>query len=229
MGGLANWPPSRGVNPHTHDWILTPNITRKDLPAPERSESVQEEKDLIDGLLSGRVPLEAESELSLPDPAIPPLEPENRPLPLLEGTWSVWYQVTDVAALSLKQANRVIRACEGHRGDKCDEHLSNWWKYEPRDLWVDIDYPLSRGVRLCVKPFVMEPEPCEACERDHGRRREKRVEMTPGYLLWMIAKEYERIYSEHEKYGIWGHGIEDLGFERITINKEGVVELFVGS
>ncbi len=53
--------------------------------------------------------------------------------------------------------------------------------------------------------------------------------MSPGYFLWTIAKEYERIYAEHEKYGVWGHAIGDLGFERITINEDGIVELFIGS
>jgi len=53
--------------------------------------------------------------------------------------------------------------------------------------------------------------------------------MSPGYLMWVVAKEYERIYKEHKKYGVWGHAMSDLGFERITVRPDGVVDLFIGS
>ena len=50
-----------------------------------------------------------------------------------------------------------------------------------------------------------------------------------GYFLWVVAKEYERIYKNHQDFGIWGHGIRDLFFEAMDINEDGYVELHIGS
>lgn len=105
--------------------------------------------------------------------------------------------------------------------------LDDWWQFKPRTLYVDIEYPLERGVRLTIKPMTIRVE-----EKKPGKKSrcvDTRSEMTVGYFLWSVAKEYERIYKEHEKYGVWGHAIEDLGFETIHINKNGVVDLFIGS
>ena len=48
-------------------------------------------------------------------------------------------------------------------------------------------------------------------------------------ILQPIAKYYKNIiYANPEKYGVYGHEIEDLCFERIII-KENKVDIFIGS
>lgn len=39
-------------------------------------------------------------------------------------------------------------------------------------------------------------------------------------LLRKIGQTYERVYRGHRKYGIWGHGIYDLGLGEIIVNHQ---------
>jgi hypothetical protein len=52
-------------------------------------------------------------------------------------------------------------------------------------------------------------------------------------ILIPIAKAYKDIiYKDIEtenKYGVWGHSIQDLYFEKITINENGISKLSIGS
>lgn len=43
---------------------------------------------------------------------------------------------------------------------------------------------------------------------------------TVANLLSIGRKDYERIYREEDKYGIWGHDIEDLVFEEVEIDEK---------
>jgi len=227
MLDCMNWPPSRGPNPHTHDWTWTPGVIRKDLPAPKPQESAVVEKKICDDYLTGKPPKSLG-----PLPKLGKIIRHRAERPVLEGLWEVWYQVKDVAGLTVEQAHRLVKACREERdGKSCHGgHFENWILYQPRPLWVDLTYPLTRGVRLLVKPLMQESGPCKVCKAKYSREgTSKRTIMSPGYFLWTVAKEYERIYAEHEKYGVWGHTIDDLGFERISIRKDGVVDLFIGS
>lgn len=213
---LGNWPPSRGPNPHTHGWNYEPAAVRKDMPAPKQHRTATVEKETISNF-----DLDKPLRLAAAKPMVLRRLKERKKR-LLAGTWKVWYPVHRVLELTVDQADDLIMACPESSEKR---HHEDWWDYEPRPLWVDLTYPLTRGVRLLVKPLVRAAKPCKAC----GDRDVKQTLMSPGYFLWSVAKEYERIYKEHEKYGIWGHAIEDLGFERITIRKDGVVDLFIGS
>jgi len=220
MPGLMNWPPSRGPNPHAHEWDVITSVSRKDLPAPKQREVAVAEKSMIESLQKGEM-----SDVQPPKRLL--RRRRERKKPLLSGKWSMWYPVQAVASITLEQADQLVLACSLDGRTRHRDHLENWILYEPRTLWVDITYPLNRGVRLCVKPLVREAKACKACGEDHPVS--KRVEMSPGYLLWTLAKEYERIYKEHEKYGVWGHGLDDLNFEGVYIKKDGVVDLWLGS
>lgn len=221
MALLMNWPPSRGVNPHVHKYDVTPSVSIKDLPAPKQHRTAIAEKDLI-------------SEIQSPTFKLPRVKIRPRSMsvprkqPLLAGTWKVWFQVEDVANLTLQQADAIIRACKETGEGRSLDHFDNWCMFAPRPLWVDLTYPLTRGVRLCVKPVVWKAKPCKACGDKHSWSLH-RPTMSPGYFLWVVAQEYVRIYREHKKYGVWGHALSDLGFERITIRKDGVVDLYIGS
>lgn len=72
-----------------------------------------------------------------------------------------------------------------------------------------------------------------------------------GEIVWLIAQAYVAIYEEElatatvaegfaapdslnrnktdGKYGIWGHGIEDLVVEEIAINDPYTISVFIGS
>lgn len=107
-----------------------------------------------------------------------------------------------------------------------------WYGFEPRKLVVEIDYPLDVGCKLVLPPMQRSFPACAYCvetSKDHDGDSGERLELSPGYLLWMIAKQYERIYAEHEKYGVWGHALSDLVFEGFSIDDNGVVHLQMGS
>lgn len=49
-------------------------------------------------------------------------------------------------------------------------------------------------------------------------------------LLGIIGKKYIHIYENPRQYGIWGHVIDDLQLEGITVNhKKKTIELSMGS
>lgn len=226
MAELANWWPGRGKNPHTCGFKpMAVKTTKKDLPAPKKTRAMNIEKALIDRCAAKmkkgglKVPKRRKRIFKRPNPK-----------PLI-GSWRVWYQVSDVAKLTLEQADRLLHGYDVNPKNDHD-HYDKWWSYEPRTLWVDITYPLSRGVRLVVKPVVMKRKACRVCTQKFGKSRRRgtpQSRMSPGILMWAVAQEYVRIYEAHEKYGVWGHGMGDLAFERIDINKDGVVRLFIGS
>ena len=48
------------------------------------------------------------------------------------------------------------------------------------------------------------------------------MSMHTGYFLWQVAKIYQdEVYKYPKKYGVWGHGIDDLYFEGIILRKIG--------
>lgn len=221
MAELMNWPPSRGKNPHTHELkYLAGQIESQDLERPRRRGREETEKSLVEEIEANdwkSPPISPEAAAS------PPQAIRTRPKarPTLAGKWKVWVQVKDVLGLSIEQADRILRAVAP------DNPFDTWFRYEPRLLQVDITYPLAVGVRLVVHPLKMKSTLCAAC----GPEKKSRVRtvMSPGYFMWVVAQEYARIYQEHEKYGVWGHAIDDLGFEFIGIDEDGIVELGIGS
>lgn len=82
---------------------------------------------------------------------------------------------------------------------------------------LHIDYPLQAVVRLTIPPATVQT--------DVG---EFKI-MSPGYLMWVVAREYRKIYANHEEYGIWGHDINDLYFELFEFTEDGSLYMFIGS
>jgi len=79
-----------------------------------------------------------------------------------------------------------------------------------------VDYPMSRVAVVTVFPARVE--------------NRKRSVTSVESILWGLAQAYKAIYADWEKWGVWGHGIEDLVFESIEVDVEtgrGVV--YVGS
>lgn len=77
-----------------------------------------------------------------------------------------------------------------------------------KDLTFEISYPLELE-KLLVKI------PKANCLAD---------------ILVPIADAYKNVvYKNPEKYGIWGHNLDDLFFEGIVINDDGTTDLLMGS
>lgn len=125
------------------------------------------------------------------------------------------HHVETVSKLSIEQASRLL-----YGYGRTSRFLVSELPAKP--LTVKLTYPLSLGVELRVRPFIA----IYKVGGKAGAPRERR--QTLGYLLWMVAQEYQRIYSEASKYKIWGHAISDLYFEGMRLVRGGV-QLLVGS
>jgi len=88
------------------------------------------------------------------------------------------------------------------RGKKSKGIPVNWTRPgPPKELTFDLSYPLNKIGRVTIRPYEVNGH----------------LQMTVGYVLWQLAQAYLQIYEEHERYGVWGHAIDDIGFETMTI------------
>jgi hypothetical protein len=220
---LANWPPSRGKNPHTHNIKYAIAVThRKDGRPPKKltREEIKQRREKAKKFLE-----EAEKKTKKGKKGkkkwFTVKRGRRKPRPLV-GTWDVDYQVVAVASLTLEQAVRIL---SGTRIKPDVQRHDRWILHAAKPLTVTLNYPLSRSVTFTVPPLRRLHSGCRVCKR----KGLKTKDMSLGAFLWIVAKEYQRIYRSHRKYGVWGHAIGDLWFERIIINREGKVHLFIGS
>lgn len=92
-----------------------------------------------------------------------------------------------------------------------------------------------RGARLPVsrrKTLVVELDyPLGATFSFPIRRAANTKCFTRRSLVSAVQKLYRKIYwkGNQDKYGVWGHALEDLHLEGISISPEGVVRVEVGS
>ena len=116
---------------------------------------------------------------------------------------SMSIHVTTLATLTLHQAESVISGVDRDTGELC-HHL------EGGPLTIALTYPLE-------KPYVVNLGGGEG-----GRF------LWLGTVLWHVAKGYEEVYKDPEKYGVWGHGLSDLYLEGLIIDGD-KAEILVGS
>jgi len=80
-----------------------------------------------------------------------------------------------------------------------------------------IDYPLNGKYVISIPPTL--------------GYHQKPIVMNIGHFLWHVAKVYkDEIYTHQKKYGVWGHGINDLVFEVVILKRfktktYGIVEI----
>jgi len=94
---------------------------------------------------------------------------------------------------------------------------------EVHPVTVYLDYPLGKIAQVKIYPYI----------RTHlwkdGEITETKC-MNFGYIVWQISRAYAEIYkNEWKEYGVWAHAYEDLWLETMTIKKNNIITLFVGS
>ena len=234
-GLCCNNPPSRGM-PHAIRECIPGIVTRQDIPFPKQDELAKIEKEVISTIpipshrmqIDESAFVEGDQNDSVDTPVC-----DEKPKPPLRGSWRCNYHVATVASLTLQQASKLLHLDPIIKRDELlayeDRYLSCWWHYQkPTLLEVDISYPMSMSVRLRIPSYTEHVTfPAGCCGREKQEERLD-LEFNEGYYLWMIAQEYKRIYSEWKKYGVWGHAITDLYFERVTV-QDGMSEIGIGS
>jgi len=121
------------------------------------------------------------------------------------GSWECNLHIKTVSELTLDQAKTLLSGWDAKHGG-----FDIWVVKLKYPLRVELTYPLSVPVLMHIG----------AGENGY---------LTFGEFLWQIAKQYEKIYGNPEAFGVWGHGIDDLFFERVTVKPVNIAEIFVGS
>lgn len=258
MPGFLNWPPSRGPMPPS---MRTP--PRYDVPEPDRKDGEPRRLTRLrivnTGAVAGlglpavmnekgkamkptKADLRARARLLVVNPRMRRSRRKLKPLPPTPGSWSTNIHVDTLASLTLLQALNVVyvesaeikrtekrvRRRRADRWRKRQKAMVRYLRFPREAIRTRIDYPLNVPLDLVVKPYSL------AWRRHRASSRMRGDTMNPAYFLWVLAREYRRIYRQHRRYGIWGHAIGDLWFERIRImrpGKDGIwrAELSVGS
>ena len=203
-----NWPPSRGPEP---EWIT--REPKRDYPQPKivgdklivRSEGYEEEAD------------------------------EQERLDKLVW-YAVWAQVVDLLKAGPDLSDRLVVGASlvSSSGDPDGEEVpprARTMKYlafahagiAVGTLKSTLSYPLKSEVEVEIEPYTIDFH-----WRPEGDAKRLRKDLTVGWVLWSLARAYELIYAEHEKYGVWGHSIRDLCFEGIAFQDDRVY-VMVGS
>lgn len=146
----------------------------------------------------------------------------------LSGEWNCNYHMEDVASLSPEQANVLLFGIDwlGER--------DRWYFHAPMTLEVTLSYPLSVEVRVRIAP-PRRAMPLPGASLFEGMDSKDDFPVggeefnSFGLFLLAVAKEYERIYSDKKKHGVWGHGIGDLYFEQVRVGKDGSAFVSIGS
>lgn len=214
---IDNWPPAKGPKPKHLALELVYQTTepgRSDFKFKLPIDYRKERRAMLEAILEyeptqkGR---EKISRSSFEDDDADELRGEHVKI---GESMALAHHVQTTSSLSALQASRMI-----YGASKDAATIS---EMTPRAVSVKITYPLTRGVLLEVRPFI-------PILRTRGLVVRRPRRQTVGYVLWTVAQEYRRIYSDYKRYGIWGHALEDLYFEAMTVKKGGVVDLVVGS
>lgn len=199
-----NWPPARGPKPPELERKVEYEVQRAAFE-PFRLRQSRAAKDERLLLVEAALDLKYR-ELGGVDkhPTIEWIRPKTQAYRLpSKFSADVDYPVQVIAQLDFVTANQFVQGVA--RGIRLDE-------IAPKAITVDLTYPLSVGVRMKIKPFVVN----ESIGDDDGVCHRA---MSIGYILWAIARQYENIYENWKKYEIWGHGLEELRFSRLKISR----------
>lgn len=205
-----NWPPSRGPEP---EWMT--QEPKCIFPQPVLLD------DFDDGPVDEETPLiytwAYVKDLILAGPAL------SDRLVVGAETWTPEDQLQQNQEFV---ADEVINVREKKLGDftPCSRTITYLDIRHPgidaRPLTAVLDYPFGRRVGVRIEPytFIRPRHPNVPDDEQESRG----TYQTLGWVLWSLARAYELIYAEHEKYGVWGHSIRDLCFETFSLNGDHV-------
>lgn len=207
---LMNWPPSRGPKPPEIDVVEQsfemPEPGRREFKFRQPKDSIAEQKVLVQAALDIKYrELGGKGDKKMRQQLRRMVGETIRRT--RESVFDLDVHVATLATLSIKQAAMLIRGV-GHRNAKFEGELP------AKPLVVDITYPLTIGVRICVHPYVFTQK------FGDGEEFSARG-MDIGYFLLVVAQEYKRIYDHWRRYKVWGHELDDLYFDRLEIHKDG--------
>jgi hypothetical protein len=199
-----NWPPAKGPKPPELERKIEYEIPNAiaDTFRIRQSREAREERLLV---------VEASLDLKYRElggvdknPTIEWIRPRT-PASKLPARFSadVDYSVSEIAKLDFETANQFVQGVA--LGARLDE-------IAPRMVMVDLVYPLSVGVRMKIKPYTVSESLGDDSNGTYYRA------MSVGYILWAIARQYEHVYENWKKHGIWGHGLEELRFTKLYVN-----------
>jgi len=249
-----HWPPSRGPRPEVTKKVNLPAVEREEVYSEQDEGDAQERamiEALIDGTLEDRfrtrsvyllpddkplddLSLDEEDQGKrisvLKDGEIPEFDRDDvvyirrvraqRPEPLC-GNFFCYLHLDTLASLTLEQADRMTTLVHVEEEEIKDPN-TNWTDFQPRSIETTLSYPFMRSVKLTIQPYEIE--------FTRGEESWKRSNiMTAGYFLWTIARTYRDIYARHEHFGVWGHALDDLYFEGVVIDSDGIAEVLLGS
>jgi len=221
--GLMNWPPSRGPMPAWMQaepkYLFKPPTIRMmakgeklPTPTPAQPQPVTAHERRVQ-----KVALSMMKKTGLKTVTATSMNRrvnETRKLKL-----SVITFITDLLSLTPRQASRLVWGLDRTDGRK-RAHLAS--ELPAREFNVLLDYPLSHRALITIKPFRT------VSKGPGGKTHQSDERQTLGYVLWQLAQAYQRLYAEDEKWGIWGHSIDDLVFERVEMQDD-VIRVGVGS
>jgi hypothetical protein len=208
---LLNWPPSRGPQPK---WMSAQ--PRYKIPAPK----VVAQGSLLSP--GGRRTDSRPPALK----AMPATMPTKGRFAAREDKTQAWkrpYAIdlrTDIEAISTLTLHQALHTLvgidrEAHHGRR-GPYAENV-DLPVRPVTLDLDYPLSLRARVTIRPY-------RRWFADHWS--EPRMDL--AYVLWQLARVYVQIYRTHATWGVWGHALGDLMFERLTVHA-GVGSVDIGS
>jgi hypothetical protein len=112
--------------------------------------------------------------------------------------------VATLASLTERQAKDIVSASKAKPLTRYPRVCKSYFDIEK--VVAAFDYPLKKKCVLVVKPTL-----------DFGGNP---MVMHIGYFLWQLAKAYQdEVYVHPQKYGVWGHSLDDLWFETIILKK----------
>jgi len=131
--------------------------------------------------------------------------------------------VTDMLMIDVGSADVLVKGLlrPSNKEEKRPWMFSHPIGYLPtRTIIVDLNYPLCKTARVTIEPLV------EKRKTKNGSYDLK--SMSVGYVLWQLSQAYLTIYKSHKLWGVWGHGISDLHFERFELD-DNIGRVDVGS
>ncbi len=145
-----------------------------------------------------------------------------------ENIYNINLNITTLLGIDRAKGTLCIRS------EKGETYLSNYdlWKHihKEKPKGFDIEKPLKVKIDYPCKDVDFEIIPYNYTIEHQDADKDLKIPLYPiGYIAWCIAKKYEEIYKDTDKYDVWGHGIEDLFFDSFVLKSNNVLKINICS